>query len=98
MAAPRFLKQARNEVFQAYDWYETQAEGLGNDLVAELDTGLEAVQALPEAWPRFGNSARRYLLARFPYSIVYLPDTRPVTIVAFMHQSRLPGYWQNRLK
>ena len=43
-------------------------------------------------------SARMRKTQRFPYGVVYVPETDRIVIVAGMHGSRRPGYWKNRLK
>lgn len=39
---------------------------------------------------------RRFILQRFPFSIVYLDDPDLVTIIAVAHSKRKPGYWKSR--
>ena len=40
--------------------------------------------------------ARRFVVQRFPFSVVYLDDAELVTFVAVAHSKRLPGYWKGR--
>ena len=49
-------------------------EGLGADFRAELVRGVERIAERPLMWPASEHDARarRYLLSRFPYSVVYL--------------------------
>ena len=42
------------------------------------------------------KGARRVLLRRFPYSIVFYERKDEIVIVAFAHSSRRPGYWRSR--
>ena len=42
--------------------------------------------------------ARRYLLSRFPYSIVYVVAVAGgITVAAVPHTKRKPGYWLRRV-
>jgi len=42
------------------------------------------------------EGARRVLLKRFPYSIVYIELEAQVRVLAFAHLRRKPGYWKSR--
>jgi len=41
--------------------------------------------------------ARRRVLRRFPYSIVFLLEPAEIVIVAVAHHKRRPGYWIGRV-
>jgi toxin ParE1/3/4 len=40
---------------------------------------------------------RRFVLHRFPFSVVYLDEADELNIVAVAHNKRKPGYWKARL-
>lgn len=86
------------EVQDAYSWYEQLATGLGDDFIFELEKAYTSIVALPEAWPKFSNRTRRFLLARFPYAIIYNFSNSVCLVVAVMHQSRKPNYWEARVR
>ena len=85
------------EVKTSYDWYEDKADGLGDDFLTEVELGLQAIIEYPDTWPVFGKGVRRYILSRFPYSILYHIEPDIIYVVTVMHNSRKPGYWLNRL-
>jgi hypothetical protein len=62
----------------------------------EIDAAESAIVRLPEAWPPFDLGTRRYLLRRFPFSVVYRVEPQRVLIVAVAHAHRRPGYWKSR--
>jgi hypothetical protein len=37
------------------------------------------------------------ILRGFPYSLFYVVEQKLIWILAVAHQSRLPGYWTDRL-
>lgn len=84
------------EIQEAYFWYEAKAFGLGNDFIAELEAAYQSIKQLPDTWPKFGMNTRRFLLTTFPYAVVYKPGTSVCFVLAVMHQSRKPRYWQSR--
>jgi len=85
------------EIKSSYNWYQNQATGLGDDFIAELEAAYDAITELPETWPKFQKGFRRYLLTRFPFSIIYKDINENVFVVAVMHNSRRPGYWLGRI-
>lgn len=97
MLSLRVHKEASEEIQQAWSWYQQQTEGLGDDLIRELEMAFDSITTLPDAWPKFGRRARRFVLSRFPYAVVYVASRSEIHIVAVMHQSREPGYWRKRL-
>jgi len=84
------------EVKAAYDWYQNQAEGLGDDLLNELESAYQAITEFPDTWPKFQRGFRRFLLSKFPFSVIYRSGNDSIYVVAIMHNSRKPGYWKKR--
>ncbi len=92
-----FHPDVASEVKSSYIWYQNQAKGLGGDYLTELETSYQAIVKLPNTWPKFKNGFRRFLLGKFPFSIIYRFNGDTVFVVAVMHNSREPGYWLERL-
>jgi len=74
-------------------WYEEQSIGLGEELLGEIESSYQAIVDFPEAWAPFPRGFRRYLLSRFPYSVIYKIDEEMIYIIAIMHNSRKPDFW-----
>ena len=91
-----FHPEVKEEVKASYDWYQEQAEGLGDDFLNELEASYDAICELPTTWPKFKKGFRRFLLSKFPFSVIYQVSENTVYVVAIMHNSRKPGYWRNR--
>jgi len=91
-----FNPDIRNEVKALYDWYQNQATGLGEDFLTELESGYEAIIELPDTWPKLQLEFQRFLLSKFPFSIIYRHKQETIFVVAVMHNSRKPGYWRAR--
>jgi toxin ParE1/3/4 len=94
-----FHRAASAEAEAAVRWYNERVPGLGDDFRAELFAAVEWIADGPEVWPISADDtrARRYLLSRFPYSIVYVVANDRVTIAAVAHARRKPGYWLRRV-
>ncbi len=96
MAEIIFHPDTAHEIKGSYEWYQNQAEGLGENFIEELESAYEAIAELPETWPKFTKNCRRFLLRKFPFSIIYQLDNDAVFVLAIMHNSRKPGYWEGR--
>ena len=97
MANLKFHPQVSSEIKSSYNWYQKQAEGLGEDFLNELKSAYQAIVEFPKAWPPFKKGFRRFILSKFPFSVIYKENENNVFVVAVMHNSRRPGYWLKRL-
>ncbi len=91
-----FHPDVKDEIKASYQWYQEQAEGLGEDFLSELEASYQIISEFPESWPNFQNGFKRYLLSRFPFSVIYRESAEKLYVVAVMHNRRKPGYWHNR--
>jgi len=96
MLTLKFHPEVSSEIGASYRWYQEQAEGLGDDFLNELESAYQAVVEFPKTWPLFRRCFRRFLLPRFPFSIIYRERGDAIFVVAVMHNSRKPGYWLDR--
>jgi len=85
------------EIKAAYTWYQDKAAGLGDDFIHELESSFGAIVELPQTWPKFKKNFRRFLLSRFPFSVIYRQQGAKIFVVAVMHQSKKPNYWLQRI-
>lgn len=97
----RIHRLAEDELTDAASWYETRQPGLGVsflDLVDNVIDGLASglLPSNPVPGVKSAKNARRILLKRFPYSIVFYERENEIMIIAFAHSSRRPGYWRSR--
>jgi plasmid stabilization system protein ParE len=93
----RFLSLADQEVDDAVAWYNEQAEGLGRDFLDELDRVIRLIRTYPLLATQIEPEIRRFLLIRFPYSLVYGIDQETIVVIAVAHLHREPRYWADRI-
>jgi plasmid stabilization system protein ParE len=94
----RWSKAARTELEEAVQWYDAQAEGLGDRLMAEVLAASALIEEFPAAWHPISRRARSLRLNHFPYKLVYTRKAEDdIQIVALAHQHRAPFYWLKRL-
>lgn len=97
MIPVRLLKPAEQEMLDAAQYYELQADGLGNVFLDKLDSAINDISLSPESWQVVHNNIRRRLVYRFPYTLLYRVDDNEIVIIAIMHLHRHPLYWINRI-
>jgi plasmid stabilization system protein ParE len=93
--ALHFHPEAERELEEAADWYQNQRDGLGGEFVAAVRAKIDRIVEAPERYPVV-HGARRALVGRFPYAVVYVASATGVMIVAIAHLRRRPKYWIGR--
>lgn len=96
MTKIEFHPEARLELENARAWYRERSKIAARAFVTEVLRALRSIAISPEAWPRTRVNERRFVLKRFPYSIIYRIRENEIFITALAHQRRLPGYWRRR--
>ena len=95
--AVEYLDEALDEAEAAARWYAERSAVAALGFSDEIDAAISAIEQFPEAWPLFEHSTRRYLLRRYPFSVIYRIDPQRILVVAVAHAHRRPGYWTSRL-
>lgn len=98
----RFDDEAEEELVAAVEWYEERRRGLGGKLLAKVGEVILRVRETPLAHPLALDNApdvlaRRAVVPRFPYAIVFLELTDETRVLALAHDRRRPGYWHHRV-
>jgi hypothetical protein len=97
----RVHSEAEAEHARTIDWLtEHVSASQAITYAAVISRALDEIVERPLAWPRRTShpDIRVRHLREISYSIVYRVRDRVVTIVAFSHMHRAPGYWLDRLK
>lgn len=97
MKSLRFHPDVSVDVKGAYEWYEERSLGLGDRFISQLEHSHEAISHFPQMWSPFEHGFHRYVLAHFPFSVIYKETHDTIFVLAVMHNSRKPGYWKDRL-
>ncbi|NOX36710.1 MAG: type II toxin-antitoxin system RelE/ParE family toxin [Calditrichaeota bacterium] len=93
-----FHPDAREEFFEAIDYYEECQQGLGLEFAKEIYSTIQRIVHFPEAWAKMSKNTRRCLVNRFPYGVIYQIGKDEINIIAIMQLNRKPGYWKRRIK
>ena len=95
-SAVRFLEEAQVEAWAAEAWYRTRSLLAAERFVAALRQAVALIAENPRRWPVGRRNMRRYVLARFPFAVIYRIEDSGVCVVAVAHAKRRPGYWRRR--
>lgn len=91
------LRAAQDDIRRAARFYEDRADGLGAEFIAEVEHALDLLTQNPQLGTVLRRGARRLLVRRFPYLVIYREETARVLVLAVGHQRRHPDFWLNRL-
>jgi plasmid stabilization system protein ParE len=91
-----YLDEARRELGEAFDWYAARSRRAAAALLREIEQAAADIVESPDRWPYLRSDVRRYVLRRFPYSLLYRQVQDSIQIIAVAHHKRRPGYWVGR--
>ena len=95
----RGAPEADEEFAEAVRWYEEQRAGLGYEFLAAVRETRKLIAEHPEMGsvvPGTKRGARRLMVRRFPYQLIYYVRPHDIVLVAVAHIKRRPGYWKRR--
>jgi len=95
--AIEFLEEAVADAEAAAIWYAERSPKAALAFTREIESAIAEILRLPDAWPPFLHGTRRFLLKRFPCSVVYRATPDRILIIAVAHGYRRPGFWRKRL-
>lgn len=89
--------EAEQDIAGAYDWYERQRVGLGEEFLSCVDACIQAITRMPQMHAIHYKTYRRGLVRRFPYIVFYEDEVDKVTVYGVFHTSDDPKKWRERL-
>jgi plasmid stabilization system protein ParE len=94
----RLLEDAEEEANDAFDWYQSQSHGLGDEFRIEVKLALKRIASAPLQYAVvLGSNIRRVRLHRFPYSIIYEFQDASIVVIAIFNENRNPIIWRGRI-
>lgn len=77
----------------AYQWYEQQIGGLGEQFLVEVNASFDTIEQFPGMFAPFYADVRRVLVSRFPYAVFYRLEPHRIVVLAVLHTARDPAIW-----
>ncbi len=94
----RLLAAAEDEANEAFDWYESERPGLGDEFRGEVKLALTRIFSGPLQFEIVHRSdIRRARIHRFPFSIFFKLENDSILILAIFHDKRDPAIWHGRI-
>ncbi len=93
----QFHPEARVDFSDAIAWYRQRNASVATEFRIAVSDVVRDIAQTPQRWPGYIYGTRRFVLERFPFSVIYLDDPDIVRIVAVAHAKRKPGYWRQRV-
>jgi toxin ParE1/3/4 len=95
---PRLLvgKAARQDIAEAFRWYEDRSVGLGYEFTRSVRVTFAAIQRAPLQYPLAVKDIRKTSIGRFPYIVYYVVLEETISVIAMMHGRRNPRTWKSR--
>lgn len=89
--------EAEEDLKEAFSWYEDNRTGLGYDFLLQVDAGINFIRRNPDIHPVEYKGARKHLIKRFPYKIIYLIENEKIIVLAVIHGKRSPDLMKKRM-
>src|SRR5712691_3116208 len=89
--------EAELEITEAASRYETYSPGLGAEFIRGVEAAPGTIRRNPYQYQVIFREARRALLRRFFYALMYVVSEKEIIVVACIHGRRNPKHWQTRI-
>jgi plasmid stabilization system protein ParE len=96
MTKVEFHPEAEEDLANAKQWYKQRSRLAARAFATEFAGAVRQIATSPTRWTKTEGEPRRFVLSRFPFSIVYPLEPERVYVIAIAHQRRRPGYWRER--
>lgn len=96
MIPSSYLPEAREDIDEAFTYYESIRTGLGDRFLTALSKRVEQIESSPALFGEVLPGIRAVLVKKFPYVLYYRPDPAPLTIIAVRHGKENARVWQRR--
>jgi hypothetical protein len=87
-----FRDGLRSEIQIAYQWYENQRQGLGDEFLFEIEKAFLLLKNNPHYYSFIYKTRRRLLIKKFPYKIIFEIFNYEVVIFALKHSRQKPEF------
>lgn len=96
MKRAKFIAPARREFLKEVTYYNEQESGLGVEFAQKIEEATARALEFPETGSPATKNTKRVFVQKFPFSIVYRPDSEGIIVFAVAHHARRPDYWTSR--
>ena len=91
-----FHPLAAREIERQLAYYGDRNLSAKESLKEEIKSAIDRIQSAPERYEHTVVGARRFLLKRFPMSLIYVVEPDRIRVLALAHAKRRSHYWRRR--
>ncbi|WP_414707041.1 type II toxin-antitoxin system RelE/ParE family toxin [Salinisphaera sp.] len=90
--------EASADIREEAEYYEGKQPGLGLAFLQEIDSAIESIVSMPEAFPKRRKNIHMFVLSRFPFSVLYRVhnNERGLEVLVVRHHARHQDYGMHR--
>jgi toxin ParE1/3/4 len=92
----RLTPAAEADIGSAFDWYQSERNGLGLEFLYQLYAVVDSLEENPLKYQTQKELIRRVLLRKFPYAVYFVVEQETVAVIAVLHAAQNPITWQRR--
>jgi toxin ParE1/3/4 len=89
-----FQAEAALEYEAAFEWYFERSQTVASRFASEVEFAIAGIGKNPQRWPEGVHGTRQFVLAHFPFALIYRELPSKIQRVAVAHGKRRPGYWK----
>lgn len=90
--------EAIEETGEAYSWYESKQQGLGERFLSELQHIYYNIQDAPLKYKQSYRGVRIAVMPVFPFLIIFTLKETEIVVHSVFHTSRNPKSWRTRVR
>ncbi|NEQ99409.1 MAG: type II toxin-antitoxin system RelE/ParE family toxin [Cyanothece sp. SIO2G6] len=91
-----FHPEAMSEYAEAVQYYTERRVEVAQAFINAIEDAVYRIREAPTRYAVIDEDVRRCMARKFPYGVLYTIEQDYILILAVMHCSREPGYWQSR--
>jgi len=88
-----FRPRVKSDLNPAFDWYEKQQSGLGDEFLSSVQSTFTTIGRHPELFAVAHDEVRRAIISRFPFAVFFLVESDRVVVLRVLHTARNPDLW-----
>ena len=92
------LFSAEADIQKAFERYNDQTEGLGEEFLKYLELSFSQIKRFPESSPLFASSHRKKIVEKYPYGVFYTVYPTRIVVSGVMDLRQAPLKIQEKLK
>jgi plasmid stabilization system protein ParE len=91
-----FHPEAETEFAHIVEFYSERRPRLAIEFARAVEEVVGFIRNNPDAGTPIRGVLRRWLVRRFPYSMIYREEEHRLYVLALAHHRQGPGYWRKR--